>query len=442
MKLKDHLIRILLIFAGLAVPSAISTALSLSGYLLGGFGTLILYAPFLFFIYRVYTGKIGPKLPPKPTDDSVPITPEMLAFSADNETAIEDDSALLIENEDGSLVRVPADKLDSWQAADHDAPLTPAEEQLKERILTKLYGPKPSEGSAQPPVPDTEPPQDEISNEEKILQMLTRINDRLDKLESSQPSVQEPPPKKEPPAKAEEPIGYIPNSGHTYIPWWRSGKTMARLAIFLIGAVIVYTIIYAAVSSVSTLVSPRISTSQPPVASTTPPPTPSADQAPESSLTYEERLDLLRQAGELQKARDAMPDPLEHPRNGYVFYTNSTLDRRTANLTIDASDQLSSLGFYLKLRDPETKDCALICYIRGKTKIVIGVPLGTYELVYASGFNWYGEDQLFGPDTRYYLVSDTFSFSKQPEFGNAQTAILTDPYSRNPVYSKISAEEF
>lgn len=442
MKLKDHLIRVLLIFAGLAVPSAISTALSLSGYLLGGLGTLILYAPFLFFIYCVYTGKIGPKLPPKPTDDSVPITPEMLAFSADNETVIEDDSVLLIENEDGALVRVPADKLDSWQAADHDAPLTPAEEQLKERILTRLYGPNPSEDNSQPQVPDKEPPQGETSNEERILQMLTQINSRLDKLESSQAPKQEPPPKKEPPTKVEKPIGYIPNSSRTYIPWYRSGIVMARLAILLIGATIVFAIIYAAVSSIPTLVSPRTSASQPPVNSTKPIPAPSADQTPESSLTIEERLGLMRQAGELQEARNAMPDPLEHPRNGYVFYANDTFGRRTAYVTIDTSDQLSSLGFYLKFRDPETKDCALIFYVRGGARIVVSAPLGTYELLYASGFNWYGEDLLFGPDTRYYLVPDILNVDRQHGFGGTQTAILVDPYSSTPVYTEISAEEF
>ncbi len=84
MKFRDHLIRALLILIGLAVPAAISTALKLNGYLLGGIGSLILYAPFFYFIYCVYTGKIGPKLPPKSENDSVPITPEMLASTARN----------------------------------------------------------------------------------------------------------------------------------------------------------------------------------------------------------------------------------------------------------------------------------------------------------------------------------------------------------------------
>lgn len=84
MKLKDHLIRFLLIFAGLAIPSAISTAASMYGQSLGGLGTLVVYAPFFYFIYCVYKGKIGPKLPQKPTNNSVPVTPEMLASTPIN----------------------------------------------------------------------------------------------------------------------------------------------------------------------------------------------------------------------------------------------------------------------------------------------------------------------------------------------------------------------
>lgn len=82
MKLKDHLIRIALIFVGLLIPSAIYTASIFSGHMLGGFWVWVLYAPFVYFIYCVYTGKIGPKLPPKPTNNSVPVTPEMLAYTA------------------------------------------------------------------------------------------------------------------------------------------------------------------------------------------------------------------------------------------------------------------------------------------------------------------------------------------------------------------------
>lgn len=51
-------------------------------------------------------------------------------------------SSYLLETADGFSVRVPADRVESWQKADHNAPLTRAEQLLKERILDELYGSK------------------------------------------------------------------------------------------------------------------------------------------------------------------------------------------------------------------------------------------------------------------------------------------------------------
>lgn len=48
----------------------------------------------------------------------------------------------LVETEDGSLLRVPGDKLESWEKADHKAPLTSAERQMIEQELVRLYGPR------------------------------------------------------------------------------------------------------------------------------------------------------------------------------------------------------------------------------------------------------------------------------------------------------------
>jgi len=41
----------------------------------------------------------------------------------------------------------------------------------------------------------------------------------------------------------------------------------------------------------------------------------------------------------------------------------------------------------------------------------IKVPLGTYEIRYASGIKWYGFDYLFGPDTTYNKADSVFNFS-------------------------------
>lgn len=85
MKFKVYLIRALLIFIALVIPAAVTTSCSMAGNGLGGLATVILYAPFLYFIYSVLNGKIGPQIPSAPkAEESRPVTPEMLAWDAEN----------------------------------------------------------------------------------------------------------------------------------------------------------------------------------------------------------------------------------------------------------------------------------------------------------------------------------------------------------------------
>ena len=73
-------------------------------------------------------------------------------------------SAYLVESEDGFCVRVPADKLDSWIEAQHTPPrpLTPSEQLVCDRIVTRLYGQSSAKPSSAHPEsslpPSTEAP--------------------------------------------------------------------------------------------------------------------------------------------------------------------------------------------------------------------------------------------------------------------------------------------
>lgn len=55
-----------------------------------------------------------------------------------------DDPICLVEDRDGFLTRVPMSKLADWKKAQEvpAAPLTPAEEELKRRIVEQIYGRK------------------------------------------------------------------------------------------------------------------------------------------------------------------------------------------------------------------------------------------------------------------------------------------------------------
>jgi hypothetical protein len=52
----------------------------------------------------------------------------------------------------------------------------------------------------------------------------------------------------------------------------------------------------------------------------------------------------------------------------------------------------------------------LIVFVRRGTTVNVDVPLGTYEVRYASGESWYGYEYLFGPATAYSKADKTFTF--------------------------------
>lgn len=461
MKFKYHLIRFLLIFVALFIPSVISTAVNMSGNSLGGLGILIVFTPFFYFIHCVYIGKVGPKLPQKTKEvDSIPITPEMLAASASDDVpeaeeepmtheerskdidaclqkAISDcaqgkisakefadicallrqvenkpsisaqgvgkrnqqpttEETYLVEDDNGFLVRVPTDKLDSWAAADHDAPLTPAEEQFKEKLLESIYHKTTTEDKSSA----AGPKENRAYIQSKVV--LPHEKDRT----------------------AEKPIGCIPNSNYVPIPWWRNTRIMARMALGLIGVTLICAVIFAIVPG---LPDPTAAVSSAPTPSASSPPTPI------ESLSLQERLDLMQQHANNNN------QPLPRPSNGWVAYSTYRYGERIAPLTINASSLTSD--FYIKLRRPDTKAEVVSFYIHGNTQKTVYVPLGSFEILYASGSDWYGTD-LFGPETSYCLFDELFDFYKEDDYINGWTITLEKQYNGNLDSNQISADEF
>lgn len=74
-------------------------------------------------------------------------------------------------------------------------------------------------------------------------------------------------------------------------------------------------------------------------------------------------------------------------------------------------------------------------YVHGNSTVDIQIPKGEYEIYYATGDTWYGEEELFGKDTVYKKCDTTFSF--YDDFG--QPLSIPDG---NFSISKILASEF
>lgn len=71
----------------------------------------------------------------------------------------------------------------------------------------------------------------------------------------------------------------------------------------------------------------------------------------------------------------------------------------------------SSGGYYfIKLVDSVTGKEALSIFVYGGLVANVDVPLGAYEVRYASGSKWYGYNYLFGPQTTYSKANEVFRF--------------------------------
>ncbi len=99
-------------------------------------------------------------------------------------------------------------------------------------------------------------------------------------------------------------------------------------------------------------------------------------------------------------------------------------------------------SYYIKLINIKTDNTAMTMFIRKGESLDILVPLGSYELRYACGENWYGEEYLFGKNTEYYKTDDTFDFTEDKEGYNGWTVDLTGQIDGNLETPEIDDDDF
>jgi hypothetical protein len=98
--------------------------------------------------------------------------------------------------------------------------------------------------------------------------------------------------------------------------------------------------------------------------------------------------------------------------------------------------------YFVKLVDTSTQTAVLTLFVRGGNTEKVDVPLGTYELRYASGEKWYGYEQLFGKDTSYSKADNTFRFHVDNDSVNGYTVTLYRVANGNLRTSRIGRAEF
>lgn len=125
------------------------------------------------------------------------------------------------------------------------------------------------------------------------------------------------------------------------------------------------------------------------------------------------------------------------PQNGYVFEQIpfreplATLSLRTSGsqgcyFVIDPVDfPAEGEGEFYTLRAQlHANSFFLRVYVRGGSTAELKVPLGEYDVYFARGDTWQGEEALFGEETVYYRFDDTIRL-KQTTSGYTQWNLST-----------------
>lgn len=143
------------------------------------------------------------------------------------------------------------------------------------------------------------------------------------------------------------------------------------------------------------------------------------------------------------------------PKSGYIFEDITDFDC-LAPLSIETT---GDGGYYfvidpLKFPAPHDDEAGKIyadimakysyfrLYIRAGSTVNIDLPLGEYEVYYAHGSSWYGEEDLFGPETVYYKCDDTFLFEETATGYNGWTISLALTPNGNLDTDLISESDF
>jgi hypothetical protein len=81
-------------------------------------------------------------------------------------------------------------------------------------------------------------------------------------------------------------------------------------------------------------------------------------------------------------------------------------------------------------------------FLRGGESCERDLPLGSYQVRYATGTEWHGDELLFGHDTQYFQADKTFAFARIGDQLQGYTLELTARINGNLHTTKVSAKEW
>ncbi len=130
-----------------------------------------------------------------------------------------------------------------------------------------------------------------------------------------------------------------------------------------------------------------------------------------------------QQVDEDLEKNDSPPIMESEPYTGFVFeevfyqdcvapLTIVTTGDEGYYFVIDMIEMPDDLSLDDYSKEYFTSCSRIILYVRGGDTAELLLPIGVYEIYYATGDTWYSEDYLFGDSTRFIKCDDVFCFSE------------------------------
>lgn len=107
-----------------------------------------------------------------------------------------------------------------------------------------------------------------------------------------------------------------------------------------------------------------------------------------------------------------LPD-VARPQNGQIIQYPRGI--RESPLTFEAA---TNCDFLVTMDPLDAKQEKIVFYVRAGEAIRLDICCGEYEVSYAYGKTWYGTDKLFGSDTKYGKLDESFKFENNETLGD------------------------
>ena len=125
------------------------------------------------------------------------------------------------------------------------------------------------------------------------------------------------------------------------------------------------------------------------------------------------------------------------PENGEMY--SYAKNPRVAPLEVIT---LPGDNYLVKLVLANSQATVMTVFIHGGSTVNLDVPLGVYQIKFASGKQWYGYDKLFGQKTSYSKSNNVLSFVDNGHEITGFSLALYNVNGGNFIYSKINKSQF